>query len=210
MTTRARSFLSALALSLLAALPARAPGQVRPAGLVPEGLASQDREMLTLALEVSKRSGEIMEKWIAAKEVSEERLFSFFYYPVPRTDPPKFTTDWDRLADRDIQPVEDAALSRSSALAFVVMVDKFGYLPSHNTNSSQPLTGNAAVDLVNNRTKRIFNDRVGLLAARSTAPFLLQRYQRDTGENLVDLSVPVYVRGKHWGAVRVAYRPADR
>ncbi len=50
------------------------------------------------------------------------------------------------------------------------------------------------------------NDRVGLLAARNTLPFLLQRYQRDTGEDMTDLSVPVYVKGRHWGAVRVGYR----
>jgi methyl-accepting chemotaxis protein len=209
MTTRAGRGLAALCLALLAALPSPAPAQGRPAVVVPDGLPVQDREMLTLALEVSKRSGEILERWIAAKEVSEDRLFSFLYYPIPKTDPPKFTTDYDRLSDRDILPVQESALAKSSALAFVVLVDRFGYLPTHNQRYSQPLTGNNAVDLVNNRTKRIFNDRVGLQAARSQAPFLFQRYQRDTGESMVDVSVPVYVKGQHWGAVRLGYRQVE-
>ena len=89
---------------------------------------------------------------------------------------------------------------------FAVLVDKHGYLPTHNLRYSQPLTGNPAADLVNNRTKRIFNDRTGLAAARNKAPFLIQRYQRDTGEVVMDLSVPVVVRGKHFGAVRVGFR----
>ena len=207
MTTRARIRLAALALSLAAALPSRALAQGRPL-TIPESMGAQDREMLSAALELSKRCAETMEKWIAAREVSEERLFGFLYFPMPKTDPPKFTTDWDRLSDRDILPIEEGTLNRSGNVAFAVLVDKFGYLPSHNARYAQPLTGNAAVDLLNNRTKRIFNDRVGLLAARSTAPFLLQRYQRDTGEDMVDVSVPVYVKGRHWGAVRIGYRPS--
>jgi hypothetical protein len=50
---------------------------------------------------------------------------------------------------------------------------------------------------------------VGLTAARSQAPFLVQRYERDTGEQMVDLSVPVLLRGKHWGSVRVGFRALD-
>jgi methyl-accepting chemotaxis protein len=209
MNTRACRGLALLVLSSLALLPVRALSQARPAVSIPDGLPAQDKEMLTLALEASKRSGEILEKWIAAKEVSEERLFSFLYYPVPKTDPPKFTTDWDKLSDRDILPLEEGALSRSAAMSYAVLVDRFGYLPTHNQRYSQPITGNPAVDLVNNRTKRIFNDRTGLLAARSQAPFLFQRYQRDTGESMVDLSVPVYVKGQHWGALRLGYRQVE-
>ena len=171
-----------------------------------DNLTAQEREMLALANEFSRRCAEAMERWIAKKEVTEEKLFSALYYPIPKTDPPKFTTDWDRLSDRDILPIEEAILAKSPAILFAVLVDRFGYLPTHNARYSQPLTGNLANDLVNNRTKRIFNDRTGLAAARNEASFLVQRYQRDTGELLADLSVPLYVRGVRWGAVRIGYR----
>jgi methyl-accepting chemotaxis protein len=36
---------------------------------------------------------------------------------------------------------------------------------------------------------------------------LLQTYRRDTGEIMHDLSVPIYVNGKHWGGFRLGYRP---
>lgn len=174
-----------------------------------EALTPQELDMLALANDFSRRCAESLERWIAAKETTSEKLFSAIYYPVPKTDPPKFTTDWDRLADRDIQGIEEAVLGRSSAIVFAVLVDRFGYLPTHNLRYSQQLTGNLAVDLVNNRTKRMFNDRTGLAAARNRAPFLIQRYQRDTGEIMADLSVPVIVRGAHWGAVRIGYRALD-
>ena len=51
----------------------------------------------------------------------------------------------------------------------------------------------------------MFNDRTGLAASRSTASFLIQEYQRDTGEVMFDLSVPLLVRGQHWGCVRIGY-----
>jgi methyl-accepting chemotaxis protein len=162
--------------------------------------------MLALAQDFARKSAETMESWIANKEVTREKLFSFLYFPIAKTDPPKFSTDWDKLSDRDIQAIEEAALSKSPTIVYTVLVDKHGYLPTHNQRYSLPLTGNLASDLVNNRTKRIFNDKTGLAAARSEAPFLIQRYQRDTGENMVDLSVPVMVGGAHWGAVRIGFR----
>jgi methyl-accepting chemotaxis protein len=174
-----------------------------------ESLTPQEREMLSLASDFARRCSETLERWISSKETTEEKLVSSIYYPVAKTDPPKFTTDWDRYADRDILPIEEAVLGKSPVLVYAVMVDKHGYLPTHNARYSQPLTGNLANDLVNNRTKRIFNDRTGIAAARSKAPFLVQRYQRDTGEVMADLSVPVMVRGVHWGAVRLGYRAID-
>ncbi len=189
--------------------PTAGLAQPKPTAAQLEALNAQEKEMLGVAQDFARRVTETMEGWLAAKEVSEERLFSFLYYPTANTDPPKFTTDWDRLSDRDVQGIEEAVLTRSGNLIFAVLVDRNGYLPTHNLRYSQPLTGNLANDLVNNRTKRIFNDKTGLAAAKSAAPFLLQRYQRDTGETMVDLSVPVFVRGMHWGAVRLGYRAVE-
>lgn len=194
-----------VALALVVALPAPALAQAR-GKVETQDLSAQEREMLTLAQDFARRCSETMEAWIANKEVTREKLFSFLYFPMAKTDPPKFTTDWDRFSDRDVQAIEEKVLEKSPTIVFAVLVDRNGYLPTHNQRYSLPLTGNLASDLVNNRTKRIFNDKTGLAAARSEAPYLIQRYQRDTGENMVDLSVPVVVGGAHWGAVRIGYR----
>jgi len=212
MTTRIRAYFATFAVAGLGLLSTGAGAPVPYRGTTPapaEALTPQDREMVALANDFAFRCAEALERWMAKQETSQEKLFSFLYYPIPKTDPPKFATDWDRLSDRDILPIEEAVLSKSSAISFAVLVDRNGYLPTHNQRYSQPLTGNPAIDLVNNRTKRIFNDRTGFAAATSEAPYLVQRYQRDTGESMVDLSVPVFVRGQHWGAVRIGYRPVD-
>ena len=217
-----------LLLTLVAALaPAATLAAPRgKADAAAESLSAADNQMLSLAREFASRCSKKMEAWVASKEVTKERLFASLYYPLARTDPPKFSTDWDKLSDRDIQAIEEfvkntfkeeaersafeeASKVKPPVIVFAVLVDKNGYLPTHNLDFSKPLTGNQEVDLGNNRTKRIFNDRTGLAAARSEAPFLLQRYQRDTGENMVDLSVPVMVGDARWGAVRIGYRYAD-
>jgi len=199
-----------LALALAALAPTASAQSARSGANTPaDALSAQEREMLALGEEFARRCTETLEGWLAKKEVTKDRLFSFLYFPLPETDPPKFTTDYDKLSDRDILAIEESILARSPTIIYTVMVDKNGYLPTHNQRYSQPLTGNKASDLVNNRTKRIFNDRTGLASARSTAPFLVQRYQRDTGETMADLSVPIFIDGKHWGAVRIGYRQVE-
>jgi methyl-accepting chemotaxis protein len=202
--------LAALLCAALAPAAAHAQLQNKVGGVTPiDALTAQEQDMLALGQDFAKKCGETLEKWLASKEVSEEKLFANLYYPIAKTDPPKFTTDYDRLADRDLPAILEGFLAKSPLLIYAVLLDKHGYLPTHNTRYSQPLTGNRANDLVNNRTKRIFNDRTGYAAARNKAPFLIQRYQRDTGEVMADLSVPVMVKGQHWGVIRLGYRAVD-
>ena len=191
--------------------PAGVKGDKTEEASVEQGdqLRAQDAELLGYAQELSKKVTAIMEGWIAKNEVTEDRLFSYLYFPVANTAPPKFSTAYDKLADRDLMELQESYLGKSESITFVVTVDINGYLPTHNRKYSQPLTGNGAVDLVNNRTKRIFNDATGIAAARSTKPYLIQTYKRDTGELIGDLSVPVMIKGKHWGAVRFGYRIMD-
>jgi methyl-accepting chemotaxis protein len=175
-----------------------------------EPLSAQDREVLGWANQLATEVSQTIEKWMAARSISEEKLFGRLYYPIARTDPPKYTTEYSDLADRDLPPLQEAVVKKSGAVVFAVVTDINGYLPTHNQRYSQPLTGNRAFDLVNNRTKRIFGDRTGIAAARNEAPYLLQRYKRDTGELMADLSVPVRIHGKHWGCVRIGYRQVER
>jgi methyl-accepting chemotaxis protein len=154
------------------------------------------------ALEV----GRLFSAAIKAGQISHEALFDRRYIPIPRTDPPKHSTSFDRFTDQVLPPLQEALLQRLPQLAYAGAVDNNGYFPTHNKKFSQPLTGDYAVDIVNNRTKRIFNDRTGSRCGSNTKPFLLQTYKRDTGEVMHDLSVPIYVDGKHWGGFRVGYR----
>lgn len=139
-------------------------------------------------------------------QISSEDLFDRHYKPIPKTNPPKHTTRFDGFTDRVLPPIQEALLAAMPQLAYAGAVDNNGYFPTHNKKFSQPLTGDYDIDMVNNRTKRIFNDRTGSRCGSNQKPFLLQTYKRDTGEVMHDLSAPIYVDGKHWGGFRVGYR----
>ncbi len=156
--------------------------------------------------EAASRIGALFEEATREGKISEQALFDFNYREVPNTNPKKYKTGFDDFTDRVLPPIQEPMLDRYPGIAFAAAVDINGYLPTHNRKFSQPMTGNYEQDLLNSRTKRMFNDRTGARCGSHTQPFLLQTYKRDTGEIMHDLSVPIYVNGRHWGGLRVGYR----
>lgn len=158
-----------------------------------------------LAREGALAVGDILAKALSLGHLTREQLFDTAYVEIPGTLPPKYHTAYDAYTDLNLQKPLDDYLASDDQIFFAVLVDRNGYLPTHNTVFSKPLTGDPEKDKVGNRTKRIFNDPVGLAAARNLEEVLVQAYNRDTGEKMWDISSPVYVDGKHWGAFRVGY-----
>ncbi|GGY90653.1 methyl-accepting chemotaxis protein [Pseudoduganella plicata] len=159
-----------------------------------------------VARQAARDVGRLFEQAIASGRISREALFDRRYRPIAGTNPPKYNTLFDAFTDDVLPPLQEALLAAMPQLAYAGAVDDHGYFPTHNRKFSQPLTGDYDVDIVNNRTKRIFSDRTGKRCGSNTRPFLLQTYQRDTGEVMHDLSAPIYVHGKHWGGFRIGYK----
>jgi methyl-accepting chemotaxis protein len=133
-------------------------------------------------------------------------LFDNNYQPILNSKPQKYKTRFDSFTDQAFIPAQEQLLDSYKWIVYAISCDRKGYVPTHNRVFSQPLTGNAKVDFVNNRTKRIFDDPVGKRCGDHELPFLLQTYRRDTGEIMHDISAPVYVGGQHWGGFRIGYK----
>jgi methyl-accepting chemotaxis protein len=158
------------------------------------------------AQQAALETGKLFSKAIKSGQITREALFDRRYKPIPNTNPPKHSTRFDAFTDRVLPALQEGLLASMPQLAYAGAVDDHGYFPTHNKKFSQPLTGDYDIDIVNNRTKRIFNDRTGARCGANKEPFLLQTYKRDTGEVMHDLSAPIYVDGQHWGGFRVGYR----
>jgi len=150
--------------------------------------------------------GRVLEEAVRTGQIRPDDLFDTNYVPIPNTKPQKYTTKFDALTDKIFPPVQEPILDAHKEVAYAGAVDVNGYFPTHNKRYTKPLTGDEQVDIVNNRTKHIFNDPVGKRCGSHEQPFLLQTYRRDTGEIMHDLSVPIYVQGRHWGGFRLGYR----
>ena len=143
------------------------------------------------------------------EELLQERvdIFDRNYQPIPGTNPVKYKTVYDECFDKELQPLYDKMVAGLKGAIFCLCVDVNGYAGTHNSRFSQPLCGDYDTDLLNSRDKRIFDDPTGKRSAQNTNPFLLQTYARDTGEVLCDLSMPIFVNERHWGAVRLGFNP---
>jgi methyl-accepting chemotaxis protein len=162
--------------------------------------------MPAVAQKAAQDIGRALEEAVRGGQIKLADLFDHNYVPVPNTKPQKYTTRFDALTDKIFPPIQEPILEAHKEAAYAGAVDLNGYFPTHNKRFSKPLTGDEKVDFVNNRTKRIFNDPVGKRCGSHEQAFLLQTYRRDTGEIMHDLSVPIYVQGRHWGGFRLGYR----
>jgi len=156
------------------------------------------------AMTGAKMMEQLIEEQISNNRFTLDEVFDTNYVPIPNTNPQKYHTKYDTYLDKSIQETEDEYL-KDEQVVFAVLVDRNGYLPTHNTVYSKPLTGDQEKDRVGNRTKRLFNDPVGLAAAKNEKELLKQVYARDTGEKMWDISAPVFVKGKHWGGFRIGF-----
>lgn len=172
----------------------------------PPNLSGFDLVVRDIIMDCAEEVTTALDNLLESNRLNINQLFDTFYIPIPNTSPQKFNTQYDSYTDEILRPILDSCLERNEKFFFVVAVDKNGYLPTHNSKYSKPLTNNADYNTKNNRTKRMFNDRTGISAARNTKPYYLQSYRRDTGEMLYDMSVPLIIRGKHWGALRVGFK----
>ncbi len=126
----------------------------------------------------------------------------------PGQEPEKYNVSYVDAFERALQPLFDRFIADRPEFIYAIAVDKKGYAPAHHAKVSHPLTGDLSTDLVKSRHRRFFKaNRQERRRCSHENPFLLQTYIRDTGEILNDLSIPLYVNGKHWGALIMGFEP---
>lgn len=136
-------------------------------------------------------------------------VFDQRYQPVAGSAPPKFRVGYTDAFHQRIQPLLDEIAQVLPQCVATCLVDAQGYAPTHQSRFAQPQSGVLQQDIQHSRQMRRFDDPIGLRSARNTKPFLLQTYSRDTGEVLSEISLPVMVNGRHWGALRMAVSTDD-
>lgn len=139
--------------------------------------------------------------------ISMERLFNSTLKPIEGTQPQQYTSQFDGYADTVLPAIQEPLLRDNPALVYAIATTIAGYVPTHNSAFCARPNGNLQHDTQHCRTKRLFNDRTGARCGSHEKTLLLQTYKRDTGEIMHDLSVPIRIGGRHWGGIRLGYRP---
>jgi len=174
--------------------------------LAQQRLMGRHQTVFLAARQTADRIGKLFEKAIARGELSERALFQPDYPAINGTRPPLYHTGFDSFTDQQLPSLQEPLLNEYG-LSYAIACDRNGYVPTHNAAVSRAPTGDYDHDLKYCRSKRIFDDPTGSRCGAHEKPLLLQTYKRDTGEIMHDLSVPIYINGKHWGGFRVGYPP---
>ena len=173
------------------------------------GAVTPDTPFIEAVQRGAARLSAALEQAVASGRISLADLFDEKYQPVPGSNPAQVMTRFVALTDELFPPVQEELLAFDPKVVFCAAVDRNGYLPTHNLKFSQPQGADPVWNAANARNRRIFNDRTGLAAGRNERRFLLQTYRRDMGGGqrvlMKDLSAPITVQGRHWGALRLAY-----
>lgn len=174
------------------------------------GVETADTSIITLGMDTAKHISTLFERAIERGDITEAQLFDERYREMPHTDPKQYMTDYVEFTDRVLPRVQDPLQSTDPRIVFCVAWAKGGYLPTHNPDYRHPQGKDPVWNAAHCRNRRIFTDRAVQKVARSTKPFLLQTYRRDMGGGqfvlMKDLSAPIWVRGRHWGAFRIGFR----
>lgn len=175
-----------------------------------EGVDTADSVFLRDAMNRAAQLSDRLNEAVAKGEISMVDLFDEQYQQIAGVEPPQYLARFTALADRLFPAIQEPALALDPRVIFCVTTDRNGYLPTHNAQFSKPPGPDPIWNAAHCRNRRIFKDRSGVAAAKNTKPILLQTYRRDMGAGqfmlMKDASSPVYVQGRHWGAMRLAYR----
>jgi methyl-accepting chemotaxis protein len=174
------------------------------------GVETSDASLIRVVIDTAKLISAAFETALERGDISLDQLMDENYREIPGTNPKQYLTDYVALTDRILPAIQDPVQKADSRIVFCVAWAKGGYLPTHNPNYRLPQGADPVWNNANCRNRRLFKDRAVRKVAANTRPFLLQTYRRDMGGGnfvlMKDLSSPILVRGRHWGAFRMGFR----
>ena len=175
------------------------------------GVETSDAPLIRVVIDTAKRISAAFETAVERGDILLEQLMDEKYREIPGTDPKQYLTDYVEFTDRILPAIQDPIQKIDPRIVFCVAWARSGYLPTHNPNYRLPQGKDPVWNNANCRNRRLFTDRAVKKVAANTKPFLMQTYRRDMGGGsfvlMKDLSSPILVRGRHWGAFRMGFRP---
>jgi methyl-accepting chemotaxis protein len=175
------------------------------------GVETSDAPLIRVVIDTARQISAAFENAVGRGDIRLEQLMDENYREIPGTNPKQYLTDYVEFTDRILPAIQDPIQKIDPRIVFCVAWARGGYLPTHNPNYRLPQGPDPVWNNANCRNRRLFNDRAVKKVAANTKPFLLQTYRRDMGGGnfvlMKDVSAPIHVRGRHWGAFRMGFRP---
>ena len=134
----------------------------------------------------------MLEEAVRNSRIDMDSLFDEHY--VKTAEEGKFKVRSNRFFDTEVLPLLKRWNLKDRHLLYVVAMDRNGYMPTHI------MPARALVKMT---------DPVSLSGAKSSR-LVAQPFRRPAaagGELAMDMAMPITVKGRHWGCLRIGYMP---
>lgn len=170
----------------------------------------ENRPFIAIGESVAAGASAALEAALRGHRISESDLFDTEYHMIKGTDPIQVMAKHTTLVEELFPPLIEPVLQQSDRIVFCCITDRNGYIAAHNRKYSHPQRpGDRSWNAANSRNRRVFDDRTGILAAR-TGKSIVQTYARDMGGGnfvmLKEIDAPIKAGNRNWGAVRLAVK----
>ncbi|MGO9954829.1 MAG: methyl-accepting chemotaxis protein [Solirubrobacteraceae bacterium] len=172
------------------------------------GVETIDTRMIQVTRAGAARFEQLFEEAVASRKLTLVDLFDEAYKPIAGSDPQQYRTRGCRFLEQVAPSIQEPILDGYEGVRGSCLHDRNGFRPMMNVCFSQNQGPDPAWNAKYARHRAFATDEAGLAASRNTEPVLVQAYRR-TAMGKVELtkeaSVPVFVRGRHWGNLRTVY-----
>ncbi len=170
------------------------------------GANSNDEYAVRLAISCANRIAVEFESLIDAGHVSKEELFKGNDPEIASPANARSRTELSKIYDSVLPPIQGPPLEDPSII-YLFAMDKNCYIPSPCPNSSTSNWLGATATALGSDSG-MDEERIAAGAAHCTKSFCIQTFRRQLQEvnqyqSIKDISAPIYVRGEHWGALRI-------
>ncbi|MFN3943951.1 MAG: methyl-accepting chemotaxis protein [Allosphingosinicella sp.] len=174
------------------------------------GVRTDDTAFIERAQHWAREVTEMVEAAMDRGELSEAAVFDTDYRPMHGTNPVQYENGFCDWADRMVQPLLDRIKYGDPRHMGPVISDINGYLPTHQSERSQPQSEDPQWNAQYCRNRRIFLDDATRRAIASEKEAMLITYRIDLANDhymaVKNVFVPLRFRGRRWGNFELAYR----
>lgn len=176
-----------------------------------DGRNHAEHEIIQKAKWAAEKSIALIDEGIRHGQVSMNDLFDRDHDLIEGSNPAQHLAKYSSFIDSQIQPVIEEVVASHEKIAWCATIDDTAYITANILAVSKPQTDDPVWNMANCRNHRYFPDRAAKRAGANSEGFLLQTYRRDMGGGnfvpMKDISYPIIIQGRHWGAFRVGYVP---
>lgn len=172
------------------------------------GVETSDARMIAVTKQGAAHFEELFEEAVASGRLGLAELFDEEYQLIAGSDPKQYRIRSGRFLEQIAPAVQEPILEGYEGVRGSCLHDRNGFRPMMNVCFSQAQRPDTAWNAKYARHRSFATDEAGLAASRNTEPVLVQAYRRTAMgkvELTKDVSVPIFVRGRHWGSLRTVY-----